>query len=78
MTNPSPGDMPSRPDRTRQKVVGDLIHTVPTSWDRKSLKKDDAGKDVVESEKVWHQQLRYPLAQNVSAESVERLAKRWL
>lgn len=74
----TPNDMPKRPNPIRQKVVGDLIHTVPTSWTRKTLGRDDDGKEVIEEKPVNHHTLRYPLAQNVSAESVERLARRWL
>ncbi len=74
----TPNNMPKRPNKLRQQIVGDLIHTTPSSWERKTLSKNEEGKEVVSTTKVTNNALRYALAQNVSEESVERLARRWL
>jgi hypothetical protein len=71
----TPNQMPKKPNRLRQQIVGALIHTVPTSWDRKYVSKSHNG---VDSEKVEHQTLRNPLAKNVSEQNVERIARAWL
>lgn len=74
----TPNQMPDKRDNTGRRIVGDLIQTVPASWTRKTLRKDEEGKEKVESVTVNYQALRYPLAQNVSEENVERAAWRWL
>lgn len=61
----------------KQSLLAGLIETKPTSWERKSLGKDEDGKEVLNTTKVTHNALRYALAQNVSGENVERLARRW-
>lgn len=76
--NMKPNNMPKRPNPIRQRIVGDLIHTLPTSWTRKTLGKSGDGKEVIEETKVKHLSLRFPLAQNVSDENVERIARRFL
>lgn len=58
-----------------QTILGGLIETKPTSWERKTLGKDDAGKEIVNTTKVPRQGLRFPLAQNVSELNVERASK---
>lgn len=70
--------MPKKANKLRQQLLAGLIETKPSSWERKSIAKDDDGKEVVSSTKVSHNALRYPLAQNVSDESVERTARLWL
>jgi hypothetical protein len=60
-----------------QQILGGLIDTKPVSWDRKTVSKDEAGKEVIESSKVTHEALRFPLAQNVSEHSVDRAAAKW-
>jgi len=66
--------MPKR-SKMRQQLLGSLIETKPTSWDRKVLSKNAEGKEVVQTVKVTHTALRYPLAQNVSELNVNRAAK---
>lgn len=74
-----PNQMPKRQQsKIRQQMIAGLIETKPTSWNRKTLAKDEDGKEVVNNRMVRRDELRFPLAQNVSEESVERLAKRWL
>lgn len=74
----TPNQMPKKQNKINQQVLGDLIHTLPTSWTRKSISTNEDGKEVVEETKIHHHTLKFPLAQNVSAESVNRLAERWL
>lgn len=73
-----PNEMPKKANKLRQQMLAGLIETKPSSWERKSLSKDEDGKEVLSSTKITHDALRYPLAQNVSDESVERTARRWL
>lgn len=65
-------------NRIRQEVLEGLIETRPVSWEKKDLAKDEAGKEIVKTSKVQHQALRFPLAQNMSEDNVERLSRRWL
>ena len=74
----TPNQMPKRPNKLKQQLVSNLIETRPASWTRKTLTKDEDGKEKVKSEKVAQSELRFPLAQNFSWDSVERLAKRWI
>lgn len=74
----NPNQMPKKNNKLRQQLLAGLIETKPSSWERKSLSRDEDGKEVLESVKVTHDALRYPLAQNVSDDSVERTARRWL
>jgi hypothetical protein len=75
----NPNQMPKKQgDKLKLRVLDGLVATSASSWDRKSLSKDDDGKEVVETEKVTHTALRYPLAQNVSDYNVERFAHEWL
>lgn len=68
----------AKPNNIRVAVLDGLISMSPSSWERKTLSKDENGKEVVNASKVSRSVLRYPLAQNVSDENVDRLAKRWL
>ena len=63
-----------------QQVLGALIETKPTSWDHKTLVADPQkpGATKVVKTKVKGSELRYPLAQNVAPENVERIAQRWI
>ena len=74
----TPNQMPKKPNQLRQQVVSQLIESRPASWTRKTLTKNEDGKETVKSEKVAQSELRFPLAQNMSWDSVERLAKRWI
>lgn len=65
-------------NRIHQQLLGGLIETKPTSWERKTLAKDAEGKEIVNTTKVTKQTLRFPLAQNVSEDNVERASRRWL
>lgn len=72
----TPNQMPNKPNKIRMQVLSGLIALAPYSWQRKSLSRDEDGKEVVTTTQVTRAGLRYPLAQNVSEESVENLAKR--
>ena len=74
----TPNQMPKKPNAVRLQLVSHMIDTRPTSWTRKVLTKDDEGKELVESVKVAHRELRFQFAQNMSEYNVERLAQRWL
>ena len=65
-------------NRIHQQLLAGLIETKPTSWSRKDLGKDKDGKEIVTTTQVPHLALRYPLAQNVSEESVERSSRKWI
>lgn len=83
----TPNQMPRKPLPTAgwhrrnplaPQILSALIETKPASWELKTLAKDGDGKEIVKTRKVTNNALRYALAQNVSEESVERLARRWL
>ena len=74
----TPNQMPKKPNQLRQQVVSQLIETRPTSWTRKTLTKNEDGKENVESVKVSQRELKFLFAQNMSEHNVERLAERWL
>ena len=60
------------------KLLSGLVDRQESSWDRRTISRDEEGKEVVETERVTHYVVRYPLAHNVSEDSVERAARRWL
>lgn len=70
--------MPKSNNKIGSQIVDGLIHVTPSTWKKKVLKKDESGKETVETVQVTNNALRYPLAQNVSDENVERAAKRWM
>ena len=72
---PTPNQMPTKANPLHQQILAGLIETKPVSWVKKTLSKDDDGKETVESTKVTHHGLRFPLAQNVSDLNVNRSAK---
>ena len=72
---PTPNQMPTKANTLHQQILAGLIETKPVPWVKKTLSKDDDGKETVESTKVTHQGLRFPLAQNVSDLNVNRAAK---
>jgi len=74
----TPNQMPKKPNKTRMHLLSGLIALAPSSWERKSLDRNSEGKEVVNTTRVSRNVLRYPLAQTVSDESVESLAKRLL
>ncbi|AFQ97369.1 hypothetical protein FGG47_gp33 [Mycobacterium phage Rebeuca] len=74
----TPSAMPRKVNPLRQKLLGSLIETKPVSWTQKTVAKGPDGKEVVTEHKRTRQGLRYPLAQNVSNDNVERAAKRWI
>jgi hypothetical protein len=59
----------------RLAILGGLIETHPASRKHKVWDAEAGG--VVETTISTGNALRFPLAQNVSAENVERLARRW-
>ncbi|AHJ86429.1 hypothetical protein 40AC_66 [Mycobacterium phage 40AC] len=74
----NPSMMPKKVNPIRTQVLGGLIETKAVSSTFKKVVKGDDGKETVVSIKRTRQGLRYPLAQNVSDENVDRLAKRWI
>lgn len=64
-------------NRVHQQALSALIETKPLSYTKKTLGKDVDGKEIVVNQTVTYESLRYPLAQNVSDENVERAARRW-
>lgn len=74
-----PNQMPKKQrDKVRERILGMLIETQEQSWKLKRLAVDDSGKEIVETQTVGRDALRWPLAQNVSEESVNAAARRWL
>lgn len=65
-------------NRIHQQVLGALIETKQVTWQRKTLGKNGDGKEVVNTAQVANEVLRFPLAQNVSDENIERMARRWV
>jgi hypothetical protein len=75
----TPNQMPQKSNKVRQQVLSNLIETkasthTETKW------RTNPDTDELEEVKVkrTRQVLRFPLAQNMSEESVEALAKRWI
>lgn len=64
-------------NRVHQQMLAGLIETKPVSYTKKTLGRDREGKEIVVNQTVTYESLRYPLAQNVSDENVERAARRW-
>lgn len=69
---PKPGP---RTNLVHQQILAGLIETKPVSWDHKTWNDEEKS---VEVTKEAREGLRQPLAQNVSALSVERAAKKWV
>lgn len=69
----TPNQMPKRPNKISQEIVGALINTAPTSWKRKVWNEE---KNTVDTVTVSQQTLKFPLAANVSDDNVERIASR--
>lgn len=74
----TPNQMPKKQNKLKVQVIDGLISVSPSTWTRKVLGKDGDGKETVENERVVRDVLRFPLAQNVSNDNVERAASRWL
>ena len=74
----TPNQMPKKPNPIKLQIVDALLSMSPSSWERKSISRDDNGKEVVATSRVVRSVLRYPLAQNVSDQSVESVAARFL
>ena len=74
-----PNQMPKRQQsKIRQQMIAGLIEKRPATRTRHVWGKDSEGELTPTTVKETVEELRFPLAQNVSEESVERLAKRWL
>ena len=70
--------MPKKNNAIHTKVVDGLVSISPSVWKKKDLVTDKDGKEQVVTTSITRSALRYPLAQNVSDDNVERLARRWL
>ncbi|QFP95545.1 hypothetical protein SEA_GAUGELDP_62 [Mycobacterium phage GaugeLDP] len=73
----TPNVMPKRANVIHQQILSGLLATKPASWVKKTLVKVD-GKDEVVKTRVTRQELRFPLAQNVSEFNIDLAARRWL
>ncbi|AGR46480.1 hypothetical protein ODIN_66 [Mycobacterium phage Odin] len=76
----TPNAMPRKANQMHQQVIGDLIKTRPTTWTQKTIDPEspDPKKPRVIETKRKGSELSAGLARNVSAENVDRAAKRWL
>ncbi|AGT14317.1 hypothetical protein ADZZY_69 [Mycobacterium phage Adzzy] len=76
----TPLAMPRKASTIHQQVLGDLIKTRPTTWTHKTLDptSPDPKKPRVLETKRKGTELVAGLARNVSAENVDRIAKRWM
>ncbi|AMS01054.1 hypothetical protein SEA_CHANGELING_65 [Mycobacterium phage Changeling] len=74
----TPNAMPKRTNPLHQQMLSALLATKPVTTTFKKVSKDSNGKELVTETKVTRQGLRFPLAQNVSDENVDRMARRWL
>lgn len=74
----TPNEMPKNNNKLQQQALLGLIALAPATWERKTLVKDEDGKETVETKRVVRSVLRNALAKNVSEENVERAAKRWM
>ena len=68
----------AHPHPLRQKLLGGLIETQKSTTTVKTLVKDKDVKEDVETISTTRDVLRFPLAQNVSEQNVNRLAGRWV
>uniref|UniRef100_A0AAU8GS30 Uncharacterized protein n=1 Tax=Mycobacterium phage BabyBack TaxID=3158877 RepID=A0AAU8GS30_9CAUD len=73
----TPNVMPKRANVIHQQILSGLLATKPASWVKKTIVKVD-GKDEVVKTRVTRQELRFPLAQNVSEFNIDLAARRWL
>lgn len=74
----TPNQMPKKNNTLHQQVLAGLIETRDASWNRKVIRKDDEGKEVVDTVKQKREALRFPLAANLSDANVQIVAERWL
>lgn len=65
-----------QPNKLHQQILGSLVDTRPASWEHKKIDPEDPKKVV--TTKVTSALLKSALAQNVSEQSVEQAAKRWI
>jgi hypothetical protein len=81
--SPRPTRFPSRQAQQstvlHQQLLAALTATKPTSWTHYTIDPEspDQRKPNLIKTKVTGTELRFPLAQNVSEENVERAAARW-
>lgn len=71
MTTPKPQ---ARMNPMHQQILGALIKTKPTSWNHRKI--DPATGELTQTV-VTGTALANPLAANVSAATIERMAQRW-
>lgn len=74
----TPNEMPKRPNKIRQQVLAGLVENQTVTRTRHVFVKDEDGELVEGTKKETRDVLRFPFAQNMSDESVNRLAGRWL
>lgn len=75
----TPNEMPKKnPSELRQRILANLIEHKKQNAKRKSFRTNSEGSEELVTEDVEQTVLRYPLAQNVSENTVQRAAERWL
>ena len=75
---PLPSAMPRKANPLHQRLLGMLLETRKVSRTVKTLEPTEGGKPVVAETTVTREELKHPLAQNVSDLNVERAAARWM
>lgn len=74
----TPNAMPRKANPVHQQLLSGLIATKPTTRTHKVLERDGEGKEVISETKIVGTTLAFPLANNVSEENVDRMARRWI
>lgn len=64
-------------NQIHQQLLSGLISTKPGGWTQKVLGKDDNGAEIVTGVIHSREELKSPLAANVSNFNVERAAQKW-
>ena len=73
----TPNLMPKKVNPIHTQILGSLIDAKPHKWEQRTFVRVDGVETLVMAPHVHGETLRWPLAQNVSDENVDRLAARW-
>ncbi|AVR76922.1 hypothetical protein SEA_GREEDYLAWYER_63 [Mycobacterium phage GreedyLawyer] len=74
----TPNQMPKRTNPMHQQILSGLLANKPVTRSHKFLAKGADGKEIVLETKVKRQVLRFPLAENISEDNIDRAARAWL
>ena len=75
----TPNSMPRKANPLHLQILSALIETKPVSWVKRTLDPNsDPKKPVVNKTTVAGFEVVSALAQNVSSENIDRIAKRWI